>query len=294
MKTLVPVRFIPYVTKFFPILLLLLFRVLFAVGATWYVKPGGSGTGSGSWSNAASATQLAAIISGAASGDQVWVAGGTYYPTTTTSRTLSFVLKSGVSVYGGFAGTETLLSQRNYTTHVTILSGDIGTSGLSSDNTYNVVVSTSNTGTAVLDGFTVTAGNANGSGQNSEGAGAYNYNTTVNYSNCIFQANSSTGNGGGLYAYGTTVTFTNCTFSNNSSSSEGGGMMIDANGGGGYTLTSCAFSGNTSAGNGGGLARDKTTAPYPLPSRDAVLRGIAAPVRRTTQVEEVFILPMGE
>ena len=71
--------------------------------------------------------QLATIIAGATSGDQVWVAAGTYYPTTGASRTVAFTLKCGVAVYGGFNGTELTLGARNWTTNVTILSGDIGT-----------------------------------------------------------------------------------------------------------------------------------------------------------------------
>ncbi len=67
-----------------------------ATAATWYVKPGGTGTGSGTWANAAPSTQLATIITGAASGDQVWVVGSsggtTYYPTAGASRTAAFTL----------------------------------------------------------------------------------------------------------------------------------------------------------------------------------------------------------
>lgn len=241
--------------------------------ATWFVKPGGTGTGTTNWANAAASTQLAAIIAGAASGDQVWVVGSssgvTYYPTTGASRTAAFTLKSGVAVYGGFAGTETLLTQRNYTTNLTILSGDIGTTGNNTDNSYHVVVSAGNTGTTILDGFTITNGNANGSSSTTDnyngvgfsgdeitGGGIMTYNTTVTVSNCIITNNVATGNGGGVYSYGTTVTYTGCTFSYNNASVDGGGMLINANGGGGYTMSSCTFSHNTASGSGGGLARE--------------------------------------
>lgn len=232
---------------------------------TYYVKSGGTGTGTTSWANAAGPAQLAAIIAAAASGDQVWVAQGTYYPTTGTARASAFILKSGVAVYGGFAGTETTLTARNWVTNVTILSGDIGTTGNSSDNVYHVVVSAGNTGTTVLDGFTISGGNANGTGSDTYngiplaenlGAGIQCYQTVVTITNCIVSTNAAASNGGGLYAYSTTVGFTGCTFSGNSSLAEGGGMMINANGGGGYTLTSCSFTNNTAAGSGGGLARD--------------------------------------
>jgi len=238
----------------------LLFAGSFLQAQTYYVKPAASGSGNGSsWTNAAGATQLAAIISAAASGSQVWVAAGTYYPGAT--RAAAFVLKSGVALYGGFAGTETTLSQRNWTTNVTTLSGNIGGAG----NSYHVVVSNGNTGTTVLDGFTIMSGDANGAGSDTYngisvaenlGGGVMCYQTTVTISNCTITGNTASSNGGGLYTYGTTVTFTNCAFSNNNSQGEGGGMMINANGGGGYTLTSCTFNNNTATGNGGGLARD--------------------------------------
>jgi hypothetical protein len=273
MKAFLHLESFPVLTRsyylFFPILLI----GGMTQAATWYVKPGGTGTGITNWANAAPSTQLATIIAGAAPGDQVWVVGSssgvTYYPTTGASRTAAFTLKSGVAVYGGFAGTETLVTQRNYATNLTILSGDIGTVGVNTDNSYHVVVSAGNTGTTVLDGFTITNGNANGSSSTTDnyngvgfsgdeitGGGIMTYNTTVTISNCVVTNNIATGNGGGVYSYGTTVTYAGCTFSHDNSAIDGGGMMINANGGGGYTLSSCTFSNNNASGSGGGLARE--------------------------------------
>src|SRR5690349_8828972 len=104
-----------------------------------YVRAGASGANSGSsWANAY--TSLANALSAASSGDQIWVAAGTYTPTDGSDRTASFTLENGVAVYGGFAGTETLLSQRDWNTNITTLSGDIGTVGDASDNSFHVVV----------------------------------------------------------------------------------------------------------------------------------------------------------
>ena len=66
----------------------------------------------------------------AVSGDQIWVAAGVYYPDesggmTNNDRTATFTLIDGVELYGGFAGGETSLSQRNWDANVTVLSGDI-------------------------------------------------------------------------------------------------------------------------------------------------------------------------
>src|SRR5205823_392027 len=79
------------------------------------------------------------------------------------ARTATFQLLDGASLYGGFSGGETARSQRNLDpeTNGCSLSGDIGTSGNSSDNAYHVVTGSGTTSSAVLDGFNITAGNAN-------------------------------------------------------------------------------------------------------------------------------------
>jgi parallel beta-helix repeat protein len=91
---------------------------------------------------------------------EVWVAKGTYKPTATTTRTIYFNIPSSVVVYGGFAGTEDNLIDRNFRTNVSILSGDIGTQNLMDDNSYHVVTFSGSSNTTVLDGFTITRGNA--------------------------------------------------------------------------------------------------------------------------------------
>ena len=94
-----------------------------------YVDIDATGADDGtSWSNAF--TDLQAALAASASGDEIWVAEGTYLPTDTADRTISFAMKDGVGIYGGFDGTETLRSQRNPAVNVTVLSGDIGGSGV--------------------------------------------------------------------------------------------------------------------------------------------------------------------
>ncbi len=59
------------------------------------------------------ACDLQTALRFANSGDQIWVRQGVHKPATTADRNASFALKNGVAIYGGFAGTETALSQRN-------------------------------------------------------------------------------------------------------------------------------------------------------------------------------------
>ncbi|MDA8082236.1 MAG: GEVED domain-containing protein, partial [Nitrospiraceae bacterium] len=102
-----------------------------------YVIEGGlSGGLCDTWANAC---DLQYALGNAPSGVEIWVKTGTYTPTTGTDRTVNFRLKSGVALYGGFAGTETARSERDFGANLTVLSGDIGTAGLNTDNSYHVI-----------------------------------------------------------------------------------------------------------------------------------------------------------
>src|SRR5690606_13144340 len=83
---------------------------------TRYVSENGTGDGS-SWANASNDLQL--MINNSFAGDSIFVASGTYKPIrpannvnviAVNNRDNAFVLKSGVKIYGGFAGTENYLS----------------------------------------------------------------------------------------------------------------------------------------------------------------------------------------
>ncbi|MFT3893179.1 MAG: sortase [Anaerolineales bacterium] len=218
-----------------------------------YVSSTGSGAGGCSW--AAAFPNLQDAIALAASGDQIWVRAGTYYPDQgagqiNNSRDSTFNLKSGVAIYGGFAGTETLLSQRNVSANVTILSGDIDQVADNANNAYHVVSGDSLTSSSVLDGFTITNGNANG-GDN-YGGGMYLTSASPTLANLIFTANVG-GNGGGLAGFASSSpTLTDVTFSSNAVTIHGGGIYLqDASD---PILLRVTFSGNTSVGYGGGIA----------------------------------------
>jgi hypothetical protein len=97
-------------------------------------------------------------------------------------------------VYGGFNGTESMLTERDPVTNVTILSGDIGVTDDISDNSYHVVTGGGTDSSAVLDGFTVTAGNADLlviGGTDQYGGGIYNLDSDPTLSNLIISENSA-------------------------------------------------------------------------------------------------------
>jgi len=182
------------------------------------------------------------------------VAEGTYKPDqgggkTPGDRTATFQLVNGVALYGGFVGTESSLDERDWQTNETILSGDIGTVGNNSDNSFHVVTGSGTDATAVLDGFTITAGNAEL--PSPDGGGMYCGNFSgPTIENCTFKGNSAN-RGGGLFCNWSYFTLTNCTFSGNSANLNGGGIycLHLSN----PTLINCTFSGNSANSSGGGM-----------------------------------------
>jgi predicted outer membrane repeat protein len=118
-----------------------------------YVRPVEQGTGDGlSWDNASA--DISAMLAVSGIGDEVWIAAGTYVPGYGTSRYESFVLPSGVKLYGGFAGNEMSLNERDTEINITILSGDIGKEDSLYDNTKHIITIDNNFNNTV-DGFKI-------------------------------------------------------------------------------------------------------------------------------------------
>ena len=187
--------------------------------------------------------------------DQIWIAEGTYKPSAELEpgdvRSASFSLVDGVDLYGGFAGNETTLEARDWSTHVTTLSGDLGTPDDNTDNAFTVVYCGIYI-EVVIDGVSVTAGKANGSYDSShperrDGGGIYNRGQ-LTVTNSMIAGNSALYSGGGIYNVGM-LTLTNSTFSGNSASSGGGGGIYNTHT---LTVTNSTLSGN-SARNFGGM-----------------------------------------
>lgn len=212
-----------------------------------YVNANAVGSNDGtSWANAF--TKLQDALAAATSGDQLWVAANTYYPDdgaiqTNDNRYASFALKSNVAIYGGFAGTETQLGQRNWQTNTTILSGDLQQNDgenftNNADNSLHVVVGDDTDSTALLDGFTITGGNANIGLYFEDGGGGgmklTGYSATV--TNCNFVKNKAIDGGGICNNYGAIIV-AHCSFSENKA--DEGGAIYDI---GDYsTYTDCSF-----------------------------------------------------
>ena len=197
-----------------------------SAGRIVYVKASAGGRGSGtSWADAM--TRLYDALSYASSGDQIWVAAGTYKPFyDSPARSDTFQLKDGVAIYGGFAGTETSLGQRNPNINITILSGDIGIGGDPTDNIYHVVTANGISETAVLDGFTISGGNANGVSPDDCGGGIYATGSPT-LRNLVLDHNSAFSDGGGLYIQLHDQSLTRVAFTNNSAGGSGGAIYSD-------------------------------------------------------------------
>jgi len=197
---------------------------------------------------------------------QVWVATGEYKPATPLyqggSRAATFQLISGVALYGGFEGDESELSQRDPVTNVTILSGDLNGNDLSNfvnydDNAYHVVTTSGVDATAILDGFTIRGGNADGTGWEHQGGGIINVAGSPAILNCTFVGNvadvGTDGSGGGMGSWLGDPLLVNCRFLGNKAF-NGGGFYCDTPGLVGPRLINCVFSGNLAMHYGGGSA----------------------------------------
>ena len=282
------------------LLALLLLGTLSLSAQIRYVTESGAGSMDGSsWADAS--PDLQAMIDASAAGNEVWVAAGKYTPTVETTpgdpRSKAFVMKEGVAIYGGFTGTEIQRSQRDWVMNVTTLSGDLDgdddpvTTDANGDlvfanngeNSYHVIFNNGNslTATAVLDGFTVSGGNADGDFPDDYGGGVYNRPSSPMLNNCSFSGNRADAAGGGMYnGFFSSPELINCSFSGNQANSSGGGIFNifslpeltncsfsgnqATSGGGMYNrsssleLTNCSFSGNQATSGGGVYNRDSS------------------------------------
>ncbi|MCA9982008.1 MAG: PKD domain-containing protein, partial [Anaerolineales bacterium] len=221
----------------------------FALGQIIYVDASASGDNNGtSWADAY--PDLSSALAVAPANAEIWLAEGTYTPG--TNREDSFTLKNNVAIYGGFAGDEQWRQERNFAQNAAILSGDIGTAGVKTDNSYHVVTSSETDHTAVLDGVIISGGYANSEGFHDKGGGILNINGSPTLANLRLLDNYAMNHGAGMVNVGTeaTPTLINCEFSGNRTTFNGAlANLNDAN----PTLINATLTGNL-GGNSGGVA----------------------------------------
>ena len=241
--------------------------VLKLQGAIRYVTPSGAGSLNGtSWANAFPGTSLQVAITASSSGDEVWVAAGTYFTTTTITRTISFTMKNDVAIYGSFAGTETLLSQRILTSGLTsILSGEIGAAGIA-DNSYHTISNAGLNNTAIIDGFIIRGANDNRPATLTDGLGGGIYNDgsgggnlcSPTIRNCVI-VNNQAAFGAGIFNNGynggnSSPIISNCVISTNTATTGGGGLdNFGVAGIASPTITNCIIYNNTATQRAGGM-----------------------------------------
>ena len=206
-----------------------------AAPAVLYAAPVAQGAGDClSWANACT---LQTALGLATSGNEVWVQAGAHFPG--SAQTDTFALKTGVAMYGGFAGDETTREERDWEANLTILSGDIDHNDtdpeanyiienyaqIQANNAYHVVTGNGTDATTILDGFVITAGQANGGGW----PGDY---------------------GGGFFSEAGSPTLTDLIFIGNYANISGGAMLYSQSN---SILTRVAFSGNKATNDGGAI-----------------------------------------
>lgn len=184
-----------------------------------YVDKDATGLNNGrSWANAFTDLQDAlAAVEYYVDVREIWIAEGDYFPSV-TNRDTSFVLRDSVALYGGFVGTETLREERVADSELVRISGDIGIAGDSTDNVYHVVVVDPNCADCVLDGLTITFGQADGTGGEMIGAGMHVLGKIL-LEGVILERNTSSGEGAAIYNVGMNahLTIKDCTFRLNTS-----------------------------------------------------------------------------
>lgn len=206
-----------------------------------YVKTTAMGSGK-SWADATGSLHAAIDAAGA---QQVWVEKGTYEVSAN-----SFTMKNNVAIYGGFDpvnGIDDLSDARILAS----LGGTAEGSVLNGRNERPVIWNYADlnnplTATAILDGFTLTAGF--GGEINGNGGAIHNYYASPTLNNLVIKNNAAMA-GGGIYNNYSSPVVKNCRFFGNTASSSGGAVY---NTWSTPKFINCLMYGNTGGIYGGG------------------------------------------
>ena len=233
------------------------------------VDAGATGSGTGAdWPNAV--PDLQAALAAALPGDEIWVAAGVYIPGSTADENVTFQLRNGVALYGGFDGHEQHRFQRDWAANETVLSGDVGGDDvygagvwylgwdIHTANSAHVVTGSGTDATAILDGFTVAAGHTGPAGTPAGstamyGSGLYNVAGSPTVTNCTFLRNvAAFAHGGAIYNQDSSPSITACRFVQNWVH-LGSGAGIMNTGTSQPVIADCEFTENRARSGSGGM-----------------------------------------
>lgn len=206
-----------------------------------HVSKTGSPNNTGmTWATALDDVQHAVKLASTMGTTEVWVAVGTYKPSTPID-----LGPVPVQVYGGFAGFETALDDRDWVANPVVLDA-------AGSHRVIVIADAHGPGT-VVDGLTLRNGKAD------RGGGIYTYAGSPTLRNLVFEGNRATysqmgtgasADGGALYCYAGTPALENCAFVGNDAADDGGALYSSS---GVPTLVSCSFENNSAGGDGGAV-----------------------------------------
>ncbi len=198
--------------------------------------------------------------------EEIWIAAGLYTPTvrrdSADARSATFQLVNDVAVYGGFNGTETQRHHRDPSANPTVLSGDINRDddgGGTANNSYHVLTSMGPNSTALLDGFEIRGGRADGIWSRAYGGGLFDAGGGYAVVKCMFTGNWADNGGAGMCTRGAGLTVSECVFDANRTDRYGAGLLTV---GGSPIVSGCSFRGNSAghfSGRGAGMASSSSS-----------------------------------
>ena len=215
----------------------LILPVAGADAAVRYVASSGSGGGGQNWATAYKTIQAAIDDPAMTAGGEIRVKQGTYM------LAVAITVAKAVNIYGGYSGVGETRDPGGFPT--------ILDSGGNARHAFDVSAD------AVIDGFTMTGGEAWGLFPGDKGGGMLIENCAATVRNCTFTKNNATNVGGGIaaiWANGTRII--NCTFRENTASYGGAGLYVE--GFAGIRVEGCTFTMNTTERSGGGILNNET------------------------------------
>lgn len=201
--------------------------------------------------------RLQNALSAATPGTEIRVADGVQTPTLPNgSRGISFALRDGVAILGGYAGCGAAdPDERDPSVYLSILSGDLNGDDAGAmnkgENSLHVVTGAGVSPSAVLDGFTITGAFANSGNPGDRGGGIFIFpvSGSPTIRRCIIRDNIVAAKGAGMYGFLFEGVLEDCVFKDNEATDGGGLYNLQSN----PLVKGCSFEGNTAAATGGGV-----------------------------------------